>query len=536
MISSTELPQPPVIPSANGTLETTLVVKVSRLGGPISFNRRSYNGMPVGPTLRVKRGDTIKLTLDNQLGTEPVSEVGKFYSSKMKPIGQRNGNWFHDWDVYAYPNVTNLHLHGLHVDPAEDNVTRRCEPQEQIQYEYHIPADHPTGLFWYHPHLDGSSALQLASGMMGALIIDDDEEAMPAEIKAMKEVVMVIHEVAHSAYHKHNSDSKNILCYFCIDNFAWPSGDRLPYNKVYTPEFQKCSAKFPNGTWMDLMQKMQPFDCEYLLINGEYQPTVSLAPGEWQRWRIVQSSHQSALRFDIEGCEKVVLARDGLYLDAPRKIDGPYVVTAGSRVDMAVRCSAPGNYSLVSLTGGIHHKHDMMHTKSWYEPVVYPRLVLKLLVRNEPARQMAAPVKTPSRGAMWPDLLQAKVDQTFKVVYNLTAYGTKKHTIPDPLAPFLNGGEFAINKQSYTGMPIHCARKGRVEEWTVHNNINGLDRWMHSFHIHINPFQIVSQNFGLTDQLMVEQHMQRGDWRDTVQIPVGGNVTFRYLSRDYTGT
>merc|ERR1712072_441635 len=105
-----------------------------------------------------------------------------------------------------------------------------------------------------------------------------------------------------------------------------------------------------------------------------------------------------------------------------------YVVTAGSRVDMAVRCSAPGNYSLVSLTGGIHHKNDMMHTKSWYEPVVYPRLVLKLLVRNEPARQMAAPVKTPSRGAMWPDLLQAKVDQTFKVVYNLTAYGTKKHT------------------------------------------------------------------------------------------------------------
>ena len=66
-------------------------------------------------------------------GTEPVSEIGKFYSSKMKPIGQCNGNWFHDWDVYMYPNVTNLHLHGLHVDLAEDNVTRRCEPQEQIQ-------------------------------------------------------------------------------------------------------------------------------------------------------------------------------------------------------------------------------------------------------------------------------------------------------------------------------------------------------------------------------------------------------------------
>jgi hypothetical protein len=30
---------------------------------------------------------------------------------------------------------------------------------------------------------------------------------------------------------------------------------------------------------------------------------------------------------------------------------------------------------------------------------------------------------------------------------------------------------------------------GTVEEWTIFNKHNMLDRWMHSFHIHTNPFQ-----------------------------------------------
>ncbi len=94
------------------------------------MRRRSYNGLPVGPTLRVKPGDTLRITVNNQLGTEPPTAIGQYYTSKQKPIGNRTGDWFHDYDVYSHPNVTNLHLHGLHVDPNGngDNVMLAIQP------------------------------------------------------------------------------------------------------------------------------------------------------------------------------------------------------------------------------------------------------------------------------------------------------------------------------------------------------------------------------------------------------------------------
>ena len=75
-------------------------------------------------------------------------------------------------------NTTNLHLHGLHVSPNgdADNIFRDAAPQTSLTYQYHIPADHPSGTYWYHPHFHGSSSLQLASGMRGALIVEDDDE------------------------------------------------------------------------------------------------------------------------------------------------------------------------------------------------------------------------------------------------------------------------------------------------------------------------------------------------------------------------
>ncbi|WP_420360335.1 multicopper oxidase domain-containing protein, partial [Agrobacterium vitis] len=47
-------------------------------------------------------------------------------------------------------------------------------PGMKFEYEYNIPVDHPAGTFWYHPHRHGSTALQVGSGMAGALIIPGD--------------------------------------------------------------------------------------------------------------------------------------------------------------------------------------------------------------------------------------------------------------------------------------------------------------------------------------------------------------------------
>ena len=52
-----------------------------------------------------------------------------------------------------------------------DNVLLSINPGVSFEYEYAIPPEHPAGTFWYHTHRHGSTALQVSSGMAGALII-----------------------------------------------------------------------------------------------------------------------------------------------------------------------------------------------------------------------------------------------------------------------------------------------------------------------------------------------------------------------------
>ena len=228
-LAAKSLPQPIVLKSRNGILNVTLNVTVSRsTQGPFSFNKRSYNGQATGPTIIVKKGDILNIKLNNQLGTEKPTKIGQYYTSKIAK--NKTGDWMHDRDVYSYPNFTNIHLHGLHVSPLgnSDNIFRQCSPQQSLTYQYKIPMDHPSGLFWYHPHFHGSSSLQLASGMAGAIIVEDDENG--SNMPKMEEKVLIIHEVSHSNPTRFHTE--NIVCYFCMDNFMWPSGDRLPLQKV----------------------------------------------------------------------------------------------------------------------------------------------------------------------------------------------------------------------------------------------------------------------------------------------------------------
>lgn len=110
----------------------------------------------VGPTITVLPGDTIRINLNNKLPADDPS-----CGDDLDP------NAPHCF------NSTNLHSHGLWISPTgnSDNVLIKIEPKTSFTNEWNISADHPAGTFWYHPHLHGSTALQVSSGMAGALII-----------------------------------------------------------------------------------------------------------------------------------------------------------------------------------------------------------------------------------------------------------------------------------------------------------------------------------------------------------------------------
>lgn len=76
-------------------------------GRPLEADLLTYNDRPVGPTIRARRGSTLRILVKNDLtGTPPPVADNP---QDDKPHG-----------MY----ITNLHTHGLHVEPtgAADNV------------------------------------------------------------------------------------------------------------------------------------------------------------------------------------------------------------------------------------------------------------------------------------------------------------------------------------------------------------------------------------------------------------------------------
>src|SRR5215470_16881535 len=168
---------------------------------PDKVRLRSYQGTGVnpnapfvGPLIEVYPGQIVRMTLHNKLPDDPTC-----------PIDGGSVNIPHCF------NGTNLHSHGLWVNPSGngDNVLISVNPGVSFQYELNIPPDHPAGTFWYHSHRHGSTALQVSSGMAGALIVrgtrpptpggngDLDTLLKPISGQAFPERVLVFQQIQY---------------------------------------------------------------------------------------------------------------------------------------------------------------------------------------------------------------------------------------------------------------------------------------------------------------------------------------------------
>ena len=127
-----------IISDGSGIVRATLHYDVVKYIGP-SFTTylKLYNG-GLGPTIRVKPGDSLILELFKDLQGPPGNEVP---------------------NQFSHPNSTNIHLHGPHLsgELPGDSVFVRIDPQEKFTYHYVIGSDHMPGTKWYHPHLHGST-------------------------------------------------------------------------------------------------------------------------------------------------------------------------------------------------------------------------------------------------------------------------------------------------------------------------------------------------------------------------------------------
>src|SRR5258706_9448805 len=137
------------------TLQLTAIDAVNQLG-PLQLAHQSFNGQLVGPTVRIRPGRELRILLRNDL------------TEHFEPGHTHKGAHVHELAR------TNVHTHGLHVSPRfdSDNVFLNLSPGEALGYKFEIPSNHPPGTHWYHPHVHGNVAFQVANGMAGALIVE----------------------------------------------------------------------------------------------------------------------------------------------------------------------------------------------------------------------------------------------------------------------------------------------------------------------------------------------------------------------------
>jgi FtsP/CotA-like multicopper oxidase with cupredoxin domain len=279
------LVEPEVRRAAGGQLFTTIRVRYAYqdIGG-YQLHLRSYEGTTPGPTLRARPGDVLRIRLVNQLPPNRDPQPS-------------------DHNLPNRLNTTNLHVHGLHVSPdgIADNVLREMEPGQSYEIEVRVPASHPPGTYWYHPHRHGSANVQVASGMAGAIILEGDFADVP-QIASARDRVLILQQLAFDALGTCES----------FDT-VWP------------------------------MQAARLFT-----VNGQLRPTIAMRPGEVQRWRIIHAGFHDATPVGLDGHLLHEIAADGIALPRMRTQQSILVVP-GQRSDVLVQAGAPGTYALRSL-------------------------------------------------------------------------------------------------------------------------------------------------------------------------------------------
>ncbi|MEV7565414.1 multicopper oxidase family protein [Streptomyces tanashiensis] len=474
-VAPTLFPQPAVVasrpvPGSASAVVETLDVRYTDVDIP-GYGRvttRTYNGTIPGPTLRVRGGQVLRLTHINGLPPDPPHTGGH--------------------NTPHRPNSFNLHTHGMHVCPSghADNVLREFAPRTEdeaaagaaeprYRSTVHVPADHPAGTYWYHPHLHGSIAEQIVGGMAGVIIVEGDVDEVP-EIGAAADLVV------------------------CINELKIKDG-RIP--------------AFTAGNWVTGIPST-------FTVNGTVNPALRLRPGEVQRWRLVAATAFTSLRLRVSGDHGSLplhqIAQDGVTFPRPVTLD-QLDLAMGNRADILIRGGTPGRYELRS--------HAMDAPLMTIEVTGAPlRPAMELPTSLPPGRPFLdeKSVSHPGndREVVFhtdPGVFPGAFPNAFRVL------GTHPTPAADPHGDLSRDPAYGLFDPGHVN---HTLRLGTVERWTVRTD-ETLPAHSHPFHLHTNQVLLTHRNGRRLDPPV---------WHDTVGLTGGSpgdSVTFLVAYEDFTG-
>ena len=225
-------------------------------------------------------------------------------------------------------------------------------------------------------------------------------------------------------------------------------------------------------------------------VNGQINPSLTMAPGETQLWRLANVGAELFYQLRLDGHAFHVVAEDGNPVWDVRTADA-LVLPPGKRFDVLVQAGEAGAYAFETIT------YDQGNH-------VYPEVQLATLTIEGDAQP---PASLPASVAPDRDLDSAEIATTRDIFFN--------DVDDDPIFE-INGQQFDPNRID------EVVQLGTVEEWTIRN----VTAEQHPFHIHVNDFQVVSVN---------GQPYNAANLQDIVILPAGGEVVIRAPFMDYPG-
>jgi FtsP/CotA-like multicopper oxidase with cupredoxin domain len=373
------------------------------------------------------------------------------------------------------------------------------------------------GTHWYHAHKHGSTAINLANGMAGALIIEGDYDAG-------------------------------------LQSYYQSKGVNLKANEKVLV-LQQISAT------VGLLRPSRSKD--FVWVNGQYQPVLTMRPNETQFWRIINTCHQQAVPLDRSTAIKwVQTAQDGVQLDPQNYNPDPNSRTnTFPNPPQAFQINNTGPwFSTGSLAPG--NRIDLLvqapSTAGTY-PITFGGVLL-FTVRVTGTAVTAVPFPTQAQFPQMPGFLSDIVPPVGMNVRNIRFNTTKTQfptPSPTPTPQGTTGGRnsasptptpplwpnapptHTINGKQFSGHIDQQMTLGATEAWNLFNDTPSGGP-AHPFHIHVNPFQIVRwfdpANMPLSFQATGVPMRSPWVWWDNFAIPTQGWVQMWTRFVDFTGT
>lgn len=310
--------------SSAGVLEVVLTVRavevsLPRIGPHFSYATRAFCvdvakggggrcGVPA-PTLTVRPGDVARVTLVNELNVHPSNE-------------------------------TSFELRG------GVGTIFRGAPQEKCQgggasttYSFNVSSTAAPGVYWYTSGGSGGQALSIMSGLVGALVVlaANETASLPLDASYARTVLVMTHVML----------GRNPA-----EKYSWLGGNSTGDDDESLPQLAlRANSSFP----ATLSSSSSPRLSDAWLVNGQYQPTLSVQPRSWLVLDLLALSSSRLLEIEVrtalgygqgqQACDMLLLSLGGSYLSAPRRVDGQHLVLlSGSRATIALSCPAGTHY------------------------------------------------------------------------------------------------------------------------------------------------------------------------------------------------